>query len=186
MRDRRLFSNPALGYASRMETLLFLALASLAALGVVWYRRRPGLKGVAHVKDGDSLVVDGYQVRLAGIDAPEFNQAMRCGEELVPVGRQATQALKALVGGKPVACRVLQVDRYGRLLAVVFNHEGKDLAKEMVRQGMALAYGFQTQRQARRYRWVQRHAKRRRAGMWSADQVVHPQQWRAANRSAKG
>ena len=37
-------------------------------------RRSNVIKGWAKVTDGDGIKVKGYKVRLAGLDAPEWNQ----------------------------------------------------------------------------------------------------------------
>ena len=72
---------------------LALALAAGAALAVT-------TSTVVKVRDGDSLVVRSagrdLEIRLAYIDAPEFDQAH---------GRQAGAVLRALVGGRRVRAR---------------------------------------------------------------------------------
>ena len=52
-------------------TLAALAMASPAPAAPLW--------GIGKAIDGDSLTVDGKEVRLHGIDAPEFNQTCKKG-----------------------------------------------------------------------------------------------------------
>jgi len=67
------------------------------------------------VTDGDTVKVssngEDFSVRLAQIDTPERNQ---------PHGSQATQALEAMVLMKQVGLTVTDVDRYGRLVAMIY------------------------------------------------------------------
>jgi len=49
------------------------------------------LKGKCHVIDGDTLVIKGTKIRLAGIDAPELDQ---------PWGQQARWAMVEICKGR--------------------------------------------------------------------------------------
>ena len=76
---------------------------------------------VVGVTDGDTIKVltaekQLIRVRVAWIDAPESSQAF---------GQRAKQAMSALVFGKDVELRFHTVDRYGRLVCMVFV-EGSD------------------------------------------------------------
>src|SRR5438876_2373798 len=65
---------------ARMALLAGLGLAGLAATGLITQRRAPDIVGPAQVIDGDSIRVAGIEIRLYGIDAPEFRQTcMRAG-----------------------------------------------------------------------------------------------------------
>lgn len=96
---------------------------------------------VLYVVDGDTLRVDtrdcqGCYVRLLEIDAPEKDQ---------PYGRQAKQALIALVGGEgsTVYLRIQGKDRYGRLLGYVYtdpNGAGAIVNFRLVALGAAWVY----------------------------------------------
>lgn len=94
----------------------------------------PGLprvvEGPARVVDGDTIVIRGQSIRLAGIDAPELNH---------PYGQQAKWALVALCKGQSVRAEVIDgATSYERLVARCVLPDGRDLAAEMVRQGLAL------------------------------------------------
>lgn len=100
--------------------LIIAAFALLCALA------RPAsaesVMGHPIVVDGDSLRFPGTEVRLEGIDAPELDQACERAGQVYRCGREAKDALQALIAGRPVICvGVRQADgterdRYGRLL----------------------------------------------------------------------
>ncbi|MGE0742671.1 MAG: thermonuclease family protein [Hyphomonadaceae bacterium] len=102
------------------------------------------------VVDGDSIIIDGVQIRLRGIDAPELGQTCRfrtgaparCGEE-------AQRFLVSLVRGNQVSCTVPEgrdVERY--LEAQVYANcdlttrtgEVLNLSAEMIEAGHAIEY----------------------------------------------
>lgn len=155
----------------RAQRLLLtsLAVACLALLGWYFDRRGPELAGSARAIDGDSLAVDGAQVRLYGIDAPEHRQTcMRDGEPWA-CGVEATRTLQAILAGHRLVCRVREEDRFGRAVAVC--HAGAvDVGAEMVKRGLAVAYGA--------YRGDEREAREARRGIWSSS-FERPAEWRA-------
>lgn len=149
-----------------------LAAAILAALALVVARglwEPPQmLAGNARVVDGDSIVIGGERVRLAGIDAPELAQTcMRDGTGYA-CGRDARMALECLVAGGEVSCRHHERDRYGRVLGYCAAG-GVDLNREMVRSGWAIAYGD--------FDGAEREARQASRGIW-AGAFDSPQEWR--------
>ena len=90
-------------------------------------RRR--VRGRAWVVDGDTIRVDGVQVRLFGVDAPELDH---------PYGRKAKSALLRLCRGEVVEAEVTDMDVHGRTVALCRLPDGRDLSAEMVRLGLAL------------------------------------------------
>ena len=87
------------------------------------------LEGKAYVVDGDTIKINGRQVRLFGIDAPEIDH---------PYGRIAKSALVKLCGGKTVRAEVLEEDDHGRTVARCRLEDSRDLSAEMVKQGLAI------------------------------------------------
>lgn len=89
------------------------------------------LTGVVAI-DGDTLRVNApgedLRLRLWGISAPEMHD---------PGGPQAKDALAVLIAGQPLACDVLDVDRYSRPVVRCALPSGADVACEMVRSGNA-------------------------------------------------
>ncbi|SEN94776.1 nuclease homologue [Gemmobacter aquatilis] len=80
------------------------------------------------VTDGDTIRDGALRIRLWGIDAPELQD---------PRGPASRAYLRALIDGQPVACDPRNADRYGRTVATCHLPDGRDLACEMVRAGMA-------------------------------------------------
>lgn len=94
---------------------------------------------VKYIVDGDTFVLnDNKVVRLVGIDTPEMGKNKRPDQyyALKAKGKLASLLKK---GAK---CRLVadKNDRYGRLLAVVFNPGGINLNREMVKTGHAFFY----------------------------------------------
>lgn len=147
-----------------------LALAALWALAVYLPRLRPDptLAGRAAVIDGDSLYLQGRELRLAGIDAPELHQSCERGGRPYECGRVARDVLVAKLAAGGLVCRLSGTDRYGRALA--FCALGtRDLNAALVREGAALAYG--------RYDAEEAAARAERAGVW-AGHFERPADWR--------
>jgi endonuclease YncB( thermonuclease family) len=153
----------------RVAPFVAVALAALAAGG--WFAQRPGadITGEARVIDGDSLVVAGVEIRLYGIDAPEYRQfCFRRGRPWA-CGADAARVLRTLIANRPVACRSREQDRYGRTVAACAV-AGNDLGAAMVAGGHAVAYGA--------YQLEERAARNAGRGIWSS-RFEPPAAWRA-------
>ena len=87
------------------------------------------LQGRCWVIDGDTIVIDNVRLRLAGIDAPELDH---------PWGKQSKWALVQLCKGQTITARIKPEMSYDRLVAECFLPDGRDLAAELVRVGLAL------------------------------------------------
>jgi len=146
------------------------------------------LSGRVCVIDGDSIVVGGtagpkgrcrggVESRMQGIDAPEWNQ--QCQRDGAPwaCGRAATDAMKSLVEGKEVACQVIDRDRYKRAIVICLAG-GNDVAAEMARLGMAVAY----RRYSKKYIDQEAEAKAARRGIW-AGTFTAPEKFRRQKKS---
>jgi len=158
---------------ARVFPLIALALAGITAAG--WFVRRESadIVGEARVIDGDSLVVAGVEIRLYGIDAPEYRQyCFRRGRPWA-CGIDAARVLRTLIANRPVACRSHEVDRYGRTVASC-SVAGNDLGTAMVAGGHAVAYGA--------YANEERAARNAGRGVWSS-RFEPPAAWRAKHRS---
>lgn len=140
------------------------------------HRGRRRVSGWARAIDGDSLEVNGAEVRLHGIDAPEYGQSCRLQGRRWPCGREAKQALASRIRGKRVACEVRDRDSYGRLVATC-SIAGRDLNAWMVEQGWAFAY----RRYSRAYIDEEAGARAERRGVWMGE-VVAPWKWRKGRR----
>lgn len=87
------------------------------------------MEGRCWVIDGDTIVINNVHLRLAGIDAPELDH---------PWGQRAKYALVQLCKGKTITARIRPEISYDRLVAECFLPDGRDLAAELVRAGLAL------------------------------------------------
>ena len=84
---------------------------------------------VAHVRDGDTIVVGGTPVRFADVDCPETGTAE---------GERATQALRRLVAGQVVQCRMEGRRSFDREIGTCALADGRNLGGELVAQGLCL------------------------------------------------
>lgn len=142
------------------------------------------LSGRATVIDGDTLEIAGERVRLEGIDAPEMAQT--CGRKWFgqwSCGRAAANTLKSLVGTRRIDCQSAGRDKYGRMLGWC-SVDGRDINREMVREGMAWAFV----KYSRRYEAVEAEARTAKAGIWQGDAqpawVYREQHWQVAETAA--
>lgn len=143
-------------------------------IGIAFLVRQFEQRGVGNVEghataiDGDSLYVAGREVRLQGIDAPEGQQLCRRGGAKWECGEAATQELLGLISGQTVRCEGLEKGQHGRLLALC-SAGNLDLNREMVRRGLAVAYG--------RYMAEEREAADENRGLWGGE-FERPRVWR--------
>ncbi len=83
--------------------------------------------------DGDTLNCGGLRVRIMGLDTPEMRG--QCPRESA-LARRAQQRMEGIIMGG-VDLEPHGRDRYGRLLAVVRDRHGRDVARVMIREGFA-------------------------------------------------
>ena len=119
------------------------------------------ITGKAYVTDGDGVRVAGQEVRLAGLDAPEWDQKAKHRDGYwFNHGKRVKSALIRELGGKHVSVSVEGTDKFGRLLGTV-TREGRDIREWLVREGHAIAAYDD------RYKRIERGARRARRGMWA-------------------
>ena len=85
--------------------------------------------------------------------------------------------MRRLVDRNTIRCDVVERDRYDRAVATCFA-AGRDVQRELVRQGLALAW----RRYSMRYVPDEDTARAERLGMW-AGAFVEPWRWRKRNRA---
>lgn len=86
---------------------------------------------VSSVHDGDTVTVNGTNIRLDSIDAPELKQTY---------GTQSRDNLSNLVLGKPVVVYYAKIDKYGRTVGSVFTSSCDYANLQQVRAGAAWHY----------------------------------------------
>jgi endonuclease YncB( thermonuclease family) len=138
-------------------------------------------KNQYHAIDGDSFKAGDVEIRLYGIDAPEYRQTCRDGEgHNQPCGKMAGDALSKLIGKAAITCTTLDRDRYGRQVSVCKDGT-RDINREMVRQGWAIAY----RKHALDYVSAEREAKTAKRGIW-AWSFEKPEDYRNRIRAVEG
>ena len=141
------------------------------------------ITGEGQVIDGDSLIVNGTEIRLWGIDAVELHQSCDLHGQLSRCGQSAKIALAEIITGVPLTCTVRDTDRYGRTVAECFlsgDRTGKtSLSGLMVEHGWAMAY----RRYAKQYIPHETRARAQQRGIW-ASRFVPPWNWRKGQRLA--
>lgn len=115
---------------------------------------------VSKVLDGDTIkLVDGKEVRLIGINAPEKNEFYF---------EESKNKLKELIEGKKVTLEksVEDKDMHGRLLRYIFLNS-TFINLEMVRQGYAYAY-FEspTEKYYTEFKNAENEARSKQLGLW--------------------
>jgi endonuclease YncB( thermonuclease family) len=145
---------------------LFLALVPTASFaGGAFF-------GVGHAKDGDSLMVGEREVRLFGIDAPEWDQNCKRGGQDWACGQDAAGELAKLVTGRDISCVEVNTDQFGRTLAQC-TANGVDVNRAMVASGYAVAY----RHYSNAYVSAEESARVNRRGIW-AGTFEMPSQYR--------
>jgi len=137
---------------------------------------------VTRVCDGDTIVAKGddivIRVRLVGIDAPETSGRKR--EPGQPYSQQAKKYLAGLVLNKVVDIKGYGLDRYNRILGVIFL-EDKNINVEMIKAGLAELYRGKPPPglEIAPFWRAEKEAKEAKRGMWSlGDKYISPREWR--------
>jgi len=137
---------------------------------------------VITVHDGDTITVlkedkTQVKVRLWGIDCPEDGQAY---------GKKAKQRASELIFDKDVHTSIIDVDRYGRLVCMIFYFETfKEksiihcMNEEMLSSGFAWVYKKYC-KEPYESEWLvlEKAARDKKQGLWADDNPIPPWEWR--------
>lgn len=154
--------------------LVFALLTSSVQAGLISGR-------VVHVADGDTITVldaekNQHKVRLAGIDAPEKDQAY---------GQRSRESLDELVAGQTVVVETTKKDRYGRVVGKVLVNR-RDINVEQIRRGMAWFYREYAYEQSaadrQSYDQAEAEAQSYRRGLWADKGPTAPWDFRQKKR----
>ena len=131
--------------------------------------------GPAIAVESDHVAVNGVVYALYGIDAPLRVQWCLTQSERFGCGIQAFHTLQNILETGPVACEQVR-DPHLRRRVLRFGtcKIGElDVAAEMVRRGMAMAFVAQSDQ----YASLQEQAARDNVGLWAADEFMPPWVW---------
>ena len=120
-------TSQGLSYAAIMATCITMILAPTSATAEEFSGT------VTRVTDGDTFHLSGVDpaIRVWGLDAPERDERG---------GSAATRAMRSLIGGQPLTCVLIDIDRYQRLVGQCFLPNGQDIAEAMISMGVATEY----------------------------------------------
>lgn len=161
-----------------------LVLAALVGLFGVWamsdtlFPTEPMRSTAVKVRDGDTLTMNGKDVRLYGIDAPEYAQICRnnAGKDWA-CGEESRKKLIAIIGNDEVTCEPKAVDKYDRTVATCSTAKVADIALALVESGLA-ANGVDGGEGP--YAVSESLAQVEKIGVWSGP-FTDPADWRKAN-----
>lgn len=154
-------------------------LTGLALALVTAYPTLAGADFVARVvtvHEGDQVTIrhDGRNetIYLQDIDCPELKQ---------PYGKQARLAMAAYVGHREVVVQSLKRDRHGRTTAEILLPDKRNVAHELVKEGLAWLRPDRPQGQS--LGEVEQLARAERKGLWSEPNPVPPWKWNEAKKT---
>ena len=156
-----------------MKTLLQLFF--ILACGLILARETVTGK-VVGVSDGDTIKIltadrQEIKIRLYGIDTPEKAQ---------DYGQKAKQFTSDAVFGKTVRVEIIDRDRYGRSVALVFPDNGPTLNERLVTAGFAWRYDRYCREEplCRTLETEQATARAAKKGLWADPTPTPPWDWR--------
>ena len=128
------------------------------------------ISGNAQIIDGDTIKINSKKIRLHGIDAPEFKQ--KCKKPYLtiifftftkdyPCGKISTQKLQKKINNKVITCKILDIDRYKRLIGECYKRN-LNLNSWLVSNGYAVAY----RKYSKKYISNEINAKNEKKGLW--------------------
>jgi endonuclease YncB( thermonuclease family) len=136
------------------------------------------IKDQVQAIDGDTLKSANAEVRLYGIDAPELYQICTDADgKTWDCGRAAQAKLKTLVARRAVDCQPKSRDKFDRVVGICWTSATPDLAEALVREGLAVNYGGNTQGP---YAAAEADAQAAKRGLWRGT-FEKPYDWRQAH-----
>ena len=129
---------------------------------------------ITGIIDGDSLRImrPGFgevELRLYGIDAPEFKQAF---------GRAAKKHLASVLSRHMATIKTLDRDKHGRSVVILWQN-GRNVNEIMVRDGYAWVYRRYC-RESFCHDWLrfEKDARLKKLGLWQEEEPVPPWEFR--------
>lgn len=125
------------------------------------------------VVDGDSLRFGNQEMRLQGIDAPEYHQTcFDKDKKEYSCGQKAREYLESIMSSA-IKCEVVTTDKYKRQVVIC-----GDINQKMVASGWAVAYTRYTDA----YKKDEVAAKKSKKGLWQG-KFMKPELYRALDRA---
>jgi len=158
---------------------LFCSLAIALLLQGFAFAAEPFNATVVRVSDGDTFTVESGEkrtkVRLYGIDCPEIEQ---------PQGQEAKAFVEKLLPlGGLVRLEEVDVDKYGRSVAIVTLPGGSTLEAELLNAGYAWVYGKYCKLPVcDEWRQLMKTARADGRGLWVSPSPIPPADWRKGKR----
>jgi endonuclease YncB( thermonuclease family) len=120
--------------------------------------------GKGFALDGDSIKVGKKEVRLFGLDAPEYKQqCLDQNNQEYSCGIISHEFLTKLATGKIVECVYAEKDKYDRFLGKCFVGE-VSINEEIIKNGMAVIYNFTES--SDKMDDLEKQAKASKIGIW--------------------
>ena len=91
------------------------------------------------IVDGDTIWLQGVNLRLESYDTPEPYNDICGGRAEVALARQASARLQQLLNGNPFTVETHGEDRYGRVLATI-RIAGRDVGDILIEEGLARSW----------------------------------------------
>jgi micrococcal nuclease len=153
----------------RLATCVILALAMACPTLV----RAEFVARVLTVHEGDRLTIyhNGRKemIHLRHVDCPELKQ---------PYGKQAKQATAAYIANREVVVRDATRDRQGRVTADILLQDGRAIAHQLVKEGLAWVQPGKGHDQV--LKDMEELARASKNGLWSEPDPTPPWKWKSA------
>ena len=156
-------------------------MAFLIALTCLCFTASPGSLAACHqqkidlqtrgvrIIDGDTIdIANGKRIRLIGINTPEIGYRGKSSERFAA---EAKQAISAMLRSSAYRIKLQfgqeRYDRYGRTLAHVFLADGRNIAEQLLLQGLAVRVAFPPNLWGQDcYHSSERQARRVKKALW--------------------
>ncbi len=122
------------------------------------------IQGKVNIIDGDTIHIGNNKIRLHGIDAPEINQICTINGADWECGKESKFYLENLIDLNNVICKVNDIDKYKRYVAICFVNN-ININKKMVKSGWAIAYRYYSSD----YINEEDKAKKNKLGIWEGE-----------------
>ncbi|MEN8200020.1 MAG: thermonuclease family protein [Thermodesulfobacteriota bacterium] len=161
-----------------IRPLCYLILLSITFILVFTSQKaladQTGTAFVEKIIDGDSILVsyrsETTQVRLWGIDTPEYSQSY---------SKVAKKYTGRLVNKKRVRLEVKDWDNYGRMVAMVTMEDGKCLNEELLKAGLAWVHIYYCKEPiCNNWYGYEKRARKERIGLWREKTPLPPWEWK--------